>query len=169
MKLFLIKFRQLFLSFVLILFLSSCASLGFKEDKNVPKVSTNDIKKNKCPIVKIPSKTASYISTKKYILSIKKIKMVCKSKKINKSNLLDFYVRYNAKMELKINKKIRAKGLMLPSIYIAIVDVDNETVLAKMKSDIEISNKEENLIINSNKFRFKYESYENLYVYFGLQ
>ena len=70
MKLFLIKLRQLFLSFVLILFLSSCAFLGLKEDKNVPKVSTNDIKKNKCPIVKIPSKTASYISTKKYILSI---------------------------------------------------------------------------------------------------
>ena len=54
-------------------------------------------------------------------------------------------------------------------MFIAIVDTEKENVLAKMISGIEASNKESNLIVNKNKIRFKYGSYENLSIYFGLQ
>ena len=37
---------------------------------------------------------------------------------------------------------------MLPNIYIALVDRENEVVLAKMISKIDIRNKEDNLIVN---------------------
>ena len=46
---------------------------------------------------------------------------------------------------------------------------ENEKVLAKMISKIEISSKENNLIINKKKIRFKYSNDSNLFIYFGLQ
>ena len=58
---------------------------------------------------------------------------------------------------------------MLPSMYIALVDRENEKVLAKMKSKIDIRNKEDGLIVNKKKFRFKHASNDNLSIYFGLQ
>ena len=58
---------------------------------------------------------------------------------------------------------------MLPNFYIALVDRENEAVLAKMISKIDLSNKEGNLIVNKKKFRFKHESNDNLSIYFGLQ
>ena len=169
MKLFLIKFTYAFLSCVVIIFLASCSILDYKEVQNKSKYSQNDIKKNKCPSTKIPSKTASYISNKKYILSIKKIEMVCKNEVIRSSNALDILVQFKVKMELKTNKKINKKDLMLPKIYIALVDRESEVVLAKMTSKINIRNKEGNLIVNKKKFRFKHENNENLSIYFGLQ
>ena len=168
MKLFLIKPKYLLLSFVLILFLASCTTLDLFE-ANSSKFDQVNIKKNECPIGKIPSKTANYITNKKYILSIKKIEMVCTSESVSNSDELDFIVQYKAKMELKIYRKIKKKNFTLPSIYIAIVDMSHEKVLAKMKSYVEISSREGNLIVNKNKFRFKYNNYENLYIYFGLQ
>ena len=169
MKLFFIKLKYFFLSVVLTFLLVSCSILEYEENKNELKSSNTEFKKNKCPITKIPSKTASYISAKKYIISIKKIKMNCKSKVASKPNLLEFVIHYEAKLELKTNSKTKAKELVFPSIYIAIVNMENETVLAKMKSNIEISNKEQNLIINKKKFRFKYDSDEDIFIYFGLQ
>ena len=168
MKLLLIKFTYAFSSLAVIIFLASCSILGYEESKNNSKVSQNNVKK-KCPSTKIPSKTASYLSSKKYILSIKKIEIACKSEADRSSNVLDIVVQYKAKMELKTNKKIIKNNLMLPSIYIALVDRENEAVLAKMTSKINLKNKEDNLIINKKKFRFKHASSDNLYIYFGLQ
>lgn len=168
MKLFLIIFKPFFLLSVFALFLSSCAILGYEEGKSVTNLNQTD-KKNKCPNAKIPSKTAKYVSSKNYILSIKKIKMVCKSDLISETNLKDYLIQYKAEIELKTNPKIRAKNLTWPNMFIAIVDTEKENVLAKMISGIEASNKESNLIVNKNKIRFKYGSYENLSIYFGLQ
>ena len=85
MKLSLIKFTYTFLSFVVIIFLASCSILGYEESETKSKFSQNNVNKNKCPLAKIPSKTASYISYKKYILRIKKIEMACKSKVVKYS------------------------------------------------------------------------------------
>ena len=169
MKLSSTKFTYACLSFAVIIFLSSCSILDYEEGKNNSKFSQNNVNKNKCPSTKIPSKTASYISSKKYLLSIKKIEMACKNEVVRNSNALDIVVQFKAKMELKTNKKINTKDLMLPSIYIALVDRENEAVLAKMISDIDTRNKEGNFIVNKKKFRFKYASNDNLYIYFGLQ
>ena len=169
MKLTLIKYFYVFLSLVVIIFLTSCSILDYEEDKNDSRFGQNNIKKNKCPLTQIPSKTATYISSKKYVLSIKKIEMICKSEAIISSNVLDIVVQFKAEMELKTNNKIKTKDLMLPSIYIALVDIENEEVLAKMKSKIDIRNKEDGLIVNKKKFRFKHASIDNLSIYFGLQ
>jgi len=169
MKLSLIKFTYTFLSFVVIIFLASCSILDYEERETNSKYSQNNIEKNKCLLAKIPSKTASYISSKKYILSIKKIEMACKSEVVKNSNVLDMIVQYKAKIELKTNNKINTEGLKLPSIYIALVDKEKEVVLAKMISEIDTRNKEGDFIFNKNKFRFKYASNDNLFIYFGLQ
>ena len=169
MKLFLIKFTYTFLSCVIIIFLTSCSILDNKDVQNKSKYSQNNVKKNKCPSTKIPSKTANYISTKKYILSIKKIEMACKNEVVRSSNLLDIVVQFKVKMKLKTNNKIKKKDLKLPNIYIALVERESEVVLAKMASKIDIGNKEDNLIVNKNKFRFKHANNDNLSIYFGLQ
>ena len=70
MKLILIKFVYSFLFCFIIFFLASCSLLNYEEDKNNTKLSQTDVKKNKCPAAKIPSKTVNYISAKKYTLSI---------------------------------------------------------------------------------------------------
>ena len=169
MKLFLIKLTYVFLSCVVIIFVASCSILDYEESQNKSKYSKNNVKKNKCPSTQIPSKTASYISTKKYILSIKKIEMVCKNELVKSSNVLDIVVQFKVKMELKTNNKIKSKDLMLPNIYIALVDKESEVVLAKMTSKIDIRNREDNLIVNKKNFRFKYANNDNLSIYFGLQ
>ena len=169
MKLFLIKFTYALLSCVVIIFLTSCSILDYEESQNKSKYSQSNVKKNKCPPTKIPSKTASYIATKKYILSIKKIEMVCKNEVVKNSNILDILVQFKVKMELKTNNKIKTKDLMLPNIYIALVNREREVVLAKMTSKIDIRNKEDNLIVNKKKFRFKHANNDNLSIYFGLQ
>ena len=168
-KLFLIIFKYIFFSLTLIFLLGSCSILEYKKDKNDLKFSQNEYKKNKCPITKIPYETTRYISNKKYVLSIKKIEMACKRNLVSKSDLLDIVIQYKVKMEFKTNRALKVKDLKLPSIFIAIVDRDSEAVLAKMKSIVEVSDKEDNFIINKNKFRFKYKSYESLSIYFGLQ
>ena len=169
MKLFLIKFTYVSLSCIILALLASCSYLNYEEDKDNTKYSQNNVKKNKCPSTIIPSKTASYISSKKYILRIKKVEMVCKSELVRSSNVLGIVVQFKAKMELKTNNKIKTKDLMLPNIYIALVDRENEAVLAKMLSKIEVRNKEGNSIVNKKKFRFKYANNDNLSIYFGLQ
>ena len=95
--------------------------------------------------------------------------MICKSDLIRKSNLIDFVIQYKAEIKFKTNPKIKAKDLIWPNIYIAIVDTEKENVLAKMISGIEVSNEVGDLIVNKNKIRFKYGSYENISIYFGLQ
>ena len=169
MNLSLIKFTYPFLSFVIIIFLASCSILDYEEDKNNSKFSQNNVYKNKCPSTKIPTKTARFISSKRYILSIKKIEMACKSEVVRNSNALDTVVQFKAKMELKTNNTIKTKELILPSIFIALVDRENESVLAKMASEIDIRNKEGNSIVSKKKFRFKHASNDNLSIYFGLQ
>ena len=169
MKLSLIKFTYTFLSSVVIIFLASCSILDFDNNENSSKFSQNNVEKNKCPLAKIPAKTASYISSKKYILNIKNIEIACRSKVAKNSNALDMLVKFKAKIELKTNNKIKTEGLKLPSIYIALVDKEKELVLAKMVSEIDTSSKEGNSILNKNKFRFKYASNDNIYIYFGLQ
>ena len=169
MKLFLIKLTYVFLSCIVIIFVVSCSTLDYEEGQNKSKYSQNNVKKNKCPSTKIPSKTASYISTKKYILSIKKIEMVCKNELVRSSNVLDIVVQFKVKMELKTNNKIKSKDLILPNIYIALVDRESEVVLAKLTSKIDIRIKEDNLIANKKNFRFKYANHDNLSIYFGLQ
>ena len=169
MKLSLMKFTYTFLSFVVIIFLASCSILDYEESETNNKFSQNNIVKNKCLLAKIPSKTARHTSSKKYVLSIKKIEMACKSEVVKNSNALDMIVQYKAKIELKTNNEINTEGLKLPSIYIALVDREKEVVLAKMISEIDTRNKEGDFIFNKNKFRFKYASNDNLYIYFGLQ
>ena len=95
--------------------------------------------------------------------------MVCKSEVVRNSNVLDTVVQFKAKMELKTNNKIKTKNLMLPNIYIALVDRESEAVLAKMISKIDIKNKEDNLIVNEKKIKFKHANNDNLSIYFGLQ
>lgn len=168
MKLFFIKYKYSLLFFVLF-FLASCSILEYEEEKNNIKFSKTNIKQNKCPVTKIPSNTANYVLNKKYILSIKKVEIACRSKESDMSNLFDIVVQYKAQIELKTNNKINKMDSTLPSMFIAIVDMKSETVLAKMKSNIELINKEDNLIVNKKKFRFKYESYDDLSIYFGLQ
>ena len=169
MKLSLIKLSSTFISLVVITFLTSCSILDYEDAENNSKFNQNNVNKNKCPLTKIPSKTASFVSSKKYILSIKKIEMVCKSQILKGSNALNNVVQFKVEMELKANKKITKKNFMLPSIYIALVDIENEIVLAKMISEIDIRNKEGNFIVNKKKFRFKHASNDNLSIYFGLQ
>ena len=169
MKFLLIKFTYTFLSFVIIIFLASCSILDYEEVKNDSKFSQNNISKNKCPSTKIPFRTASYVSSKQYILSIKKIEIACKNEVLNSSDALEIVVQFKVNMELKTNNKIKTKDLLLPSIYIALVDRENEAVLAKIKSTIDIRNKEGNSIVSKKKFRFKRASNDNLYIYFGLQ
>ncbi len=169
MKLFLIKFTYSFLSCVVITFLASCSILDYNKGQNKSQYSQNNVKKNKCPSTKIHSKTANYISTKKYILSIKKIEMACKNEVVKSSNILNTVIQFKVKMELKTNNKIKTKDLKLPNIYIALVDRESEVVLAKMTSKIDIKNKEDNLILNKKKFRFKHANNDNLSIYFGLQ
>tara|TARA_X000000950_G_scaffold21088_1_gene22706 strand:- start:3358 stop:3867 length:510 start_codon:yes stop_codon:yes gene_type:complete len=169
MKLYLIKFTYTFLSFVALIALTSCSILDYEKSENNIKFSQNNVDKSKCPSAKIPSKTASYISSKKYIFNIKKIEMACKSKVVKNSNALDILVQFKAKIEIKTNNKSNTEGLKLPSIYIALVDTQKEVVLAKMLSKIDIRNKEGNTILNKNKFRVKNASNDNLYIYFGLQ
>ena len=169
MKLFLIKFTYSFLSCVVITFLASCSILDYNKGQNKSQYGQNNVKKNKCPSTKIPSKTANYISTKKYILSIKKIEMACKNEVVRSSNLLDIVVQFKVKMELKTNNRIKTKDIKLPNIYIALVERESEAVLAKMTSKIDIRNKEDNLIVNKKKFRFKHANNDNLSIYFGLQ
>ena len=169
MKLFLIKLTYAFLSCVVVIFLASCSILDYNKGQNESQYSQNNVKKNKCPSTKIPSKTANYISTKKYIISIKKIEMACKNKVVKGSNVFDIVVQFKVKMELKTNNKIKKKDLKLPNIYIALVERESEVVLAKMASKIDIGNKEDNLIVNKNKFRFKHANNDNLSIYFGLQ
>ena len=169
MKLFLIKLTYAFLSCIVIIFVASCSILDYEEVQNKSKYSQNNVKKNKCPSTKIPSKTASYISTKKYILNIKKIEMACKNEVVRSSNILNIVIQFKVKMELKTNNKIKTKNLKLPNIYIALVDRESEVVLAKMTSKIDIRNKEDNLIVNKKKFRFKHANNDNLSIYFGLQ
>ena len=169
MKLFLIKFTYSLLSCIVIIFLASCSILDYNDGPNKSNYSQNNVKKNKCPSTKIPSRTANYISTKKYILSIKKIEMACKNEVVRSSNVLDIVVQFNVKMELKTNNKIKKKDLKLPNIYIALVDRKSEVVYAKMTSKIDIRNKEDNLIVNKKKFRFKHANNDNLSIYFGLQ
>ena len=167
MKLFLIKFIYPLLFFLIIL-LSSCSILDNENDKKSIKLSESNLKNN-CPATKIPSKTAKYISSKKYILNIKKIEMACRIIEANELNSSYIVIQSKVKMGLKTTNKIKSKDLKLPSIYIAIVDVESETVLAKMKSNINIRDREDNLLVNKKKFKFKYESNENLFIYFGLQ
>ena len=167
MKLFLIKLIYPLLFFLIIL-LSSCSILDNENDKNSIKLSESNLKNN-CPATKIPSKTAKYISSKKYILNIKKIEMACRIIEANELNSSYIVIQSKVKMGLKTTNKIKSKDLKLPSIYIAIVDVESETVLAKMKSNINIRDREDNLLVNKKKFKFKYESNENLFIYFGLQ
>ena len=50
---------------------------------------------------------SNYKSTKKYILSIKKIEMVCKNEVVRSSDVLDIVIQFKAKMELKTNNKIK--------------------------------------------------------------
>ena len=169
MKLFLIKFTYSFLSCVVITFLASCSILDYNKGQNKSQYSQNNVKKNKCPSTKIPSKTANYISTKKYILNIKKIEMACKNEVVRSSNILNIVIQFKVKMELKTNNKIKTKDLKLPNIYIALVDRESEVVLAKMTSKIDIKNREDNLIVNKKKFRFKHANNDNLSIYFGLQ
>ena len=169
MKLLLFKFIYVLLSSIVIIFLASCSILDYEEDKSNSKFSKNNINENKCPSTKIPSETASYISAKKYILNIKKIEMACKSELVRGSDALNIIVQYKAKMELKTNNKIKKKDLILPDVYIALVDRENEAVLAKMTAEIDIINQEGNAIVNEKKFRIKNVSKDNLYIYFGLQ
>ena len=169
MKLFLIKFVYVFLAFIMLIYLNSCSLLDLEENKNNIELTQNNKKNNTCPSTKIPSKTASYISSKKYILSIKKIEIACESEIVSNSNFLDIVVQYKAKMELKTNNTVNAKELILPSIYMALVNRENEEILAKMISKIEISSKENNLIVNKKKIRFQYANDSNLFIYFGLQ
>ena len=169
MKLFLIKLTYVSLSCIILALLASCSYLNYEEDKDNTKYSQNNVKKNKCPSTKIPSKTASHITSKKYILSIRKIEMACKSELAPSSKVLDIVVQFKANMELKTINRIKTKDLILPSIYIALVDRENEEVLAKMISKIDLRNKEGNLIVNKKKFRFKHASNDNLSIYFGLQ
>ena len=169
MKLFLIKFTYSFLSCIVIIFLASCSILDYNQDQNKSEYSQDNVKKNKWPSTKIPFKTANYKSNKKYILSIKKIEIVCKNEEVISSNILDIAVQFKVKMELKTNNKIKKKDLILPDVYIALVDRENEAVLAKMISKIDLRNKEGNLIVNKKKFRFKHANNDNLSIYFGLQ
>ena len=169
MKLSLIKFTYTFLSLVVFIFLTSCSILDYEKSENNSKLSQNNVDKSKCPSAKIPSETASYISSKKYIFNIKKIEMACKSKIVKNSNALDMLVQFKAKIEIKKNNKSSTEGLKLPSIYIALVDTEKEVVLAKMISKIDTKNKDGNTLLNKNKFRFKHASNNNLYIYFGLQ
>ena len=48
-------------------------------------------------------------------------------------------IRNVKKVIIKTNNKIKTKDLMLPNIYIALVDTENEVVLAKMISKIDIT------------------------------
>ena len=169
MKFLLIKFTYTFLSFVIIIFLASCSILDYEEVKNDSKFSQNNISKNKCPSTKIPFRTASYVSSKQYILSIKKIEIACKNEVLNSSDALEIVVQFKVNMELKTNNKIKKKDLILPDVYIALVDRENEAVLAKMTAEIDIINQEGNAIVNEKKFRIKNVSKDNLYIYFGLQ
>ena len=163
-----IKFIKYFFCLLSIILFTSCSLLE-NESLNNTKVSQNNFNKIKCPQAKIPYETVKYISNKKFLLKIKKIEMICKNSLDKISGKLDLIIQYKAKLEFKFNEKINKEDLNLPHIYVAIVDVKKENVLAKIFSDIEIENKENKMIVNINKFKFKHENYKDLVIYFGIQ
>ena len=163
-----IKFKMNFFFLFLITLLASCSLLENKSVNRI-KLDQNNLNKIKCPQAKIPFKTAKYISNKKYLLKIKKIEMLCKNSLDKISGKADFTIEYRAKLEFKFNKKINKNNLSFPHIYIAIVDIKKENILAKMFSDINIDNIDNKMIINVNKFKFKHENYKDLVIYFGIQ
>ena len=77
-------------------------------------------------------------------------------------------LEYKAKLELVSRQKISRKNLTLPQVYIAIINNSNEKVLAKVLSNLDLTNIENKLIINNKKFKFKYDKNTDLNIYFGL-
>ena len=162
------KFKNYFFYLFFIPLLVSCSLLEKESVKNIQS-SQNDLNKTKCPQAKIPHETAKYVSNKKYLLKIKKIEMICTNRSDKMAGTLDLIIEYRAKLEFKFNKKINKKDFKLPHIYVAIVDIKKENILAKIFSDIDIGNRENEMIVNINKFKFKYENYKDLVLYFGMQ
>lgn len=163
-----IKLKKYFFCIFFILLLASCSILDNENAKAI-KLSKNNLNKVKCPQAKIPYETTKFVSNKKYLLKIKKIEMVCKNSSDKISGKLNLLIESRVKLEFKYNKKINKKDLNLPHIYIAIVDVKKENILAKMYSDINIENKDNDMLAIINKFKFKYENYKDLVIYFGIQ
>ena len=163
-----IKFIKHFFYLISIISLTSCSLLE-NESFNSTKVRQNNLNKIKCPQAKIPYETVKYVSKKKYLLKINKIEMICYNSLDKISGKLDLIIQYKAKLEFKFNEKINKDDLNLPHVYVAIVDVKKENVLAKIFSDIDIENKENKMIVNTNKLKFKYENYKDLVIYFGIQ
>ena len=162
------KFKKHYFCLFFTLLLASCSLLE-NQSVNSIKASKNNLNKIKCPQAKIPQETAKYISNRNYLLKIKKIEIICKNSSDKISEKLELIIQYKAKLEFKFNKKINKKNLNLPHIYIAIVDIKKENILAKMISDIDIENKENKMVVNINKFKIKYENYKDLVIYFGIQ
>lgn len=171
-----INFKSLFITFInfsvfisITFLLFSCSLLDYDDAKLNLRPIQEDIKKNKCPKSKIPFITAKYVANEKYVLNIKKIEMFCKNNLLSQSKSSEIIIRFKVIMELEKNRKIETKDLTLPNVYIAIVDMEKENILAKMVSAVTTDDNEENLIVNNKKIAFKYENYENLSIYFGLQ
>lgn len=168
-------FKNLLLTFSLGFSLTSCSLTNILNNEKQLK----DIKKQqisqaqiKCPKFYIPSKTSKYLNKKynyQYLLKIKKINLICKKIPNNGNNQLVLLLDYKAEILLTSKNDLDKKKLFLPKLYIAFINDNDEKVLAKVFSNLDIENINNNLIINEKKFKFKYNKDNNLNIYFGLQ
>ena len=72
-------------------------------------------------------------------------------------------------LNLDINNNKKLNNLKFPNIYIAIIDIKREKVLAKVLSNITLDNIKKDLI-NKNSLKIRYKnSLSDLNIYFGLQ
>ena len=164
-----IKIKKAFFCFLFISLIASCSILENEKTLSSVKSSQGKLNKTKCPKAKIPYETAKYISNNKYLLKVKSVEMSCKSIFDKESQKLNFIIETKAKLIFKFNKKTNRNDLVLPHLFIAIVDIKKENVLVKMFSNIDIEKKESQMLVNVNKFKFKYKNYNDLAMYFGIQ
>ena len=159
---------------ILFITLTSCSTFKLFETEQLED-EKDKVKKNnviKCPDTKIPRKTSFYKSkdyVNKYLLKIDRVSMICKNFDMKDSleDILSLEFAINLNLDINNNKKLN--NLKLPNIYIAIIDIKREKVLAKVLSNITLDNIKKDLI-NKNSLKIRYKnSLSDLNIYFGLQ
>ena len=168
------RLRNKIFFLLLLLFVNSCSlnELFYedtKEDLGAKKVEAGMIK---CPKTYIPKETAKYISNKykkEYIAKIKKISLSCNLVNDERQSKTFFLLKYKADIIFIYKNNVNAKRIILPKLYTAIVNNDNEKVLAKVVSELDLSKLKGKLIVNEKKFKFNYNNNDIINIYFGLE
>jgi len=168
------RLRNKIFCLLLLLFVNSCSlnELFYedtKEDLASKKAESGLIK---CPKTYIPKETAQYISNKykkEYIAKIKKISLGCNLVNNEGQSKTFFLLKYKADIIFAHKNNVNVKKIILPKLYIAIVNNVNEKVLVKVVSELDLSKVKGKLIVNEKKFKFNYNKNDIINIYFGLE